>query len=94
MSQPKLIKEWMRRPSILIILRYLKNYPPNYATKICKEVHMTYRTIWVVLKYLSKRKLIYKIKDNRRKYIYLTDKGKETAKKLNELDSIFNVTIK
>lgn len=88
------LKEWIRSPSIIIVLRYLKNNSPSYATKICKDIHMTYITVLDVLKYLSKRKLIYKMKDKRKKYIYLTNKGKEIAMKLEELDSMFNVTIK
>lgn len=87
-------KNWIKCPSLITILIYLRNNKSSYATKICKEVNMTYRTIWDVLKYLSKRKLIYKIKDKKKKYIYLTDKGKEIATKLNELNNFFNVTIK
>jgi len=80
MNRSKLIKEWIRRPSILIILIYLKNNKNCYATKIYKETHMTHKTIWGVSKYLSERKFIYKIKDKKKKYIYLTNKGKEFLK--------------
>jgi len=87
-------EEWIKCPSLIKVLIHLNNNKPSYATKICKEIHMTYRTGWVVLKYLSKIKLIYKIKDKKKKYIYLTDKGKEIATKLNELNNFFNVTIR
>jgi len=87
-------KEWTKRPSIFITLIYLKNNKNCYATKLCKKINITHRTGWAVFRYLLERKLIYRIKDKRRKYIYLTDKGKVIANKLEELDLLFNVTIK
>ena len=94
MKRHPLFKEWMGRPTLIITLIYLVNNPPNYPSKILKEIYTTHQGLWKTLKYLSKRKLIYSIRKGKFRYIYLTKKGKETATKLEELDSIFNnVTI-
>ena len=88
MRGPILIKYWMRYPSRIIVLIHIKNNEGSYATKICKELNVTQKNIWDVLKYLSEKELIYKVKDKKKKFIYLTEKGKILAEQLIKVESL------
>jgi len=89
MKVSPIAKEWMMRPSMILILMYLINNGNCYLSKISRRVYITERCLWENLIYLTEKKIVYTNKEKGKRYIYLTEKGKEIAKKLNELDILF-----
>ncbi len=93
MRESFLIKEWMRSPSRILILLYLRNNRGAYASKIKKNLKINFRCVYDGLKYFFKNELIYDVKgEGRKKHIFLTEKGKEIAKRFYELDRLLSLS--
>ena len=93
MNRPKLIKEWMIHSLRLMILIYLNNNEKVYISSLRRKLKISMIGTWKNLKYLKEKELIdssFKFKNKRKKFIYLTDKGKLIAGKLNELDLLLS----
>lgn len=77
------------------VIRYLfNNEEDNSVTKIAKKVGVTWRNLWLCLKTLLKRKIIYakdtgkKRGDKRIKIYHLTKKGERVYKLIRELEDL------
>jgi DNA-binding MarR family transcriptional regulator len=57
----------------------------NYTSQIAREVDCTYSHTVRIIQRLEERKLVASEKKGRRKYLTLTDPGKEIAETLGEL---------
>jgi len=97
MDYPKLIKEWMKYPTRIITLIHLINNEGKNCTDIFKEIKISSRNQYKILKYFKEKDIIYSIylKDKNKYHItnkvyYLTDKGKLIAGKLKELDLLLS----
>jgi len=64
---------------IKMLLRLNSNYRTVFLHKLSKELNITTGTVFKNILFLEKKGLVYSQKRDRRKYLYLSLKGKEVV---------------
>jgi len=83
------INDLIIRPTPKKILFYLlNNIKTNYQIKIARDTITTYSYLSKVFKLLESSNLLYREKNSRRVFVYLTDKGKKLTESLLEIEEI------
>ena len=91
--QKKIIDVFLRKAPKELILAIFNRGNKTYFLEIVRETKISVRHIHDLLKIMKKENLIYNIidrRDNRIKYIGLTKKGIEIAKKVSSIKITLN----
>jgi DNA-binding MarR family transcriptional regulator len=77
-------------PLCVNLFIYLDTHKKCYCFKVSREINITQSQLSKIIKLSIKEKLIYRERESRIKYLFLTDRGKKLVNKIRELQNILN----